>query len=140
MCECGCVSSRRRYRFPAPGKCTYLLTLIPHCVDCNWPSAVSIELVEPSGWLYREIRDGDCLVGDLPFEKWPDSQGVLVECGHMKNGFIDLLRRHLIGVSSDELGTDGLIDDVGADVILEEMYEDAQFSPRVVTPETDEKL
>lgn len=139
MCECGCVSNQKRYRFPAPGKGFYVLTLIPHCVDCNGPIAVSIELIAPSSVIYREVRAGDYIAGDLPFEQWPDSKGVLVECGRMKHDFVDVLKRHLAGVDSSEIGEDGVIDDAGAEVILEEMYDDAQCSPRLVVPESGVK-
>jgi hypothetical protein len=40
--------------------------------------------------------------------------------------------QHLVGVSSDEMGEKGRIDESGADVIAEEMYEDAMVKPRLV--------
>lgn len=47
--------------------------------------------------------------------------------------FVKAMSKHLIGVSSDEMGEDGKIDEFGADVILEEMYEDSQRQPAVVS-------
>lgn len=134
MCECGCTSNDDRYTFPGPGKSFYLLTLSGHCVECDAPSGVSIEQIEPSNVLYKEYKRGEFSNGPLLFESWPDSKGAAVVVGMRRHEFIKALLSHLVGVSSDDMGEDGKIDEAGADVILEEMYDDAQVRPQLVTP------
>lgn len=133
MCECGCTMNDERYRFPGPDKSFYLLTLSGGCVDCDAGPGVSIELIEPNNSLYREYKRGEFTNGKLRFEKWPDSKGAAVVVGYRQHEFIRALLQHLIGVSSEELGENGVIDEAGAEVILEEMYEDAMFRPKLVT-------
>lgn len=133
MCECGCTSNDDRYTFPGPGDSFYLLSLAGDCRSCDAPSGITLELIEPSNTLYEEYKRGTFTRGKLKFEKWPDSKGVAIITGMCMHEFIAALRSHLIGVSSVELGENGLIDDAGAEVILEEMYEDAQVQPKLLT-------
>lgn len=132
MCECGCTSNDKKYSFSGPEKSLYILTLSGGCVDCDAPSGVSIELIETTNILYKEYRRGDFLNGKLKFEKWPDSKGAAIVTGMRRHEFIKALMSHLVGVSSDEMGENGKIDESGADVILEEMYEDAQVRPQLL--------
>lgn len=132
MCECGCVSSDRHFRFPASGDSFYILTLQGACVDCDGAPSIRIELVEPSNTLYEEYVRGDFLDGDLAFEECPDSKAVSIVCGMRRHEFVKAMMAHLVGVDSSELGEDGTIDEAGAEVILEEMYEDSQTQPRVL--------
>ena len=132
MCECGCTSNDDRFSFPGPGKSFYILTLSGGCVDCDAPSGVSIELIEPENVMFIDYRRGEFLNGKLKFEKWPDSKGAAIVTGLRKHEFVKALMSHLVGVSSDEMGENGKIDEPGADVILDEMYEDSQVRPKLV--------
>lgn len=135
MGECGCMSNYDRYIFPAPGKAFYLLTLAGACPNCDSPSGVSIERIDPSNTLYQEYKRGEFVRGHLVFEKWPDSHGVGIVTGMRKDEFVKELLKHLVGVSSDDMGDDGVIDEIGAEVILEEMYEDSTTQPRLAKDE-----
>lgn len=132
MCECGCVSNDERLVFPGPRKAIYILSLHGGCVECDSPAAITIELIEPTDSLYREYKSGDFIDGKLAFEQWPDSQGVAIKTGMLRSEFIAALRPHLVGVGPEMFGDTGAIDDSGADVILEEAYEDAQVRPQVL--------
>lgn len=133
MCECGCVANDKKFKFPANGKSFYLLTLSTACMNCDAPPGISIELIESGHGLYEEYSagDSDYLEGDLPFEKWPDSKGVAIVCGMTRSEFIKAMSSHLIGIDSNELGDDGVLDDVAAETILEEMYENSQVRPYI---------
>ena len=127
MCECGCTSNDLRYWFPSPGKQVYLLTLSKGCIDCDAPSGVSIELIDKSSYMFQNRED--YLDGELKFEDWCDSKGVAIVTGLRRHEFVKALQEHLIGVSSDEMGENGVIDESGAEVILEEMFKDSQVKP-----------
>lgn len=132
MCECGCTSNDERYEFPAPKGDRYILTLSGCCTDCDAPAGITIERIDSKAyWRYREM---EMLNGELPFSQWPDSKGVAIVTGMRSDEFTKALLSHLVGISSDDMGEDGLIDEDGADVILDEMYEDAQFRPTLVIP------
>lgn len=105
-----------------------MLTLSGGCVECDAPSGITIERLAKSDIHYRE-RD-DFTEGELKFEKWVDTEGVAVVTGLLRHEFVAVLKSHLIGVSSDEMGEGGVIDEAGAEVILEEMYRDAVVKPR----------
>ena len=136
MCECGCTGNDERYLFPGPGKSHYVLTLHGGCVDCDSPSGFTIERIDSTNTLWKEFNRGEFLTGNLKFEKWPDSVGMAVVTGMLRHEFIKSTRDHLIGIDANDFGdNDGLIDGDGADVILEEMYDDATFRPRIVVPE-----
>lgn len=132
MCECGCSEMFLRYTFPAPGKSLYLLTICQHCVGCDAPSGMSIELIEPSNILFKDYRSGEFINGPLPFSKWKDSKGVSFAFGLTRHEFIAAALEHLVGIDSSELGENGKIDRFGADVIAEEMYESVQKRPSLV--------
>jgi len=130
MCECGCVANDRRYWFPGPNETIYVLVLSAGCVDCDAPSGVSIEALKPGDFMYSKIKQDEYGEGALEFEKWTDtSDGVVLVTGLLRHEFIAKLKSHLIGVSSEELGTDGKLDEDGAEVILEEMYDDSIVKP-----------
>ena len=127
MCECGCTANDRRYTFPAPGRTAYLLTLSGGCVECDAPSGVSIERISMSDMIWKQREE--FTDGALKFEKWSDSEGVAIITGLRKHEFVKALLPQLVGVSAEDMGEGGVIDESGAEVILEEMYEDAQVRP-----------
>lgn len=131
MCECGCTSNDLRYWFPAPDNEVYILTLTRGCVECDGPSGVSIERISKSDMLWKDRRD--YLDGKLKFEKWSDSHGVAIITGMLKHEFVKALTPHLTGT---ELGDDGSIDEIGAEVLLEEAYEDSVVKPHFPKRET----
>jgi hypothetical protein len=132
MCECGCVANDERYTLPGPGKSFYLVTLSAGCVDCDGPAGVSIELIEPGTFAHRYYRDPYHTDGPLKFENWSDSKGAAIVTGFRRCEFVKAMRKHLIGLDSNEMGENGQIDEAGADVIAEEMFEDSQRRPELV--------
>lgn len=132
MCECGCVGTDERYRFPGPGKSFYVLVLHGKCLNCYSPAGVAIERIDPGHALWKEFKRGEFLDGDLQFEKWPDCYGVSVVTGFLRDEFIKALSPHLVGVNSNELGEGGELDEIGAETILEEAYEDSAFKPKLL--------
>ncbi len=142
MCECGCPGTWTRYRFPAPKRAFYLLTLMGPCTNCDGSSGFTIELIEPGSFEhgYYSKDYPEALDGELAFEKWGNGNlGVGFDTGMRKHEFIDKLMPHLIGVDSRELGEKGKIDKFGADAILEEMYDDAQVKPALRSGPSIEK-
>ena len=121
-----------KYVFPAPKRAIYILTLSGGCVSCDTPAGFIIELIEPTDTLYSEYRRGDFIDGELQFEQWPDSRGVAIKTGMRRHEFVAALRQHLVGVGSEMFGDAGNIDDVAADEILEEAFEQAQVRPTLV--------
>lgn len=133
MCECGCAGNHDRYLFPAPNRGLYVLTIAGHCLNCDGGSGISIELIEPSNSMYREYKRGDWTNGKLKFDDWGDSKGVSIVCGKQRHEFIHDCLKHLVGIDCVDMGSGGgQIDEAGADVILEEMYEDAQLKPFII--------
>jgi hypothetical protein len=135
MCECGCVSSDLHYKFPGHGDSIYILTLSKGCIGCDAPSGVTIQNTRPGDSLYEWYRDPETHEGELHFENWGDQgMGAAIITGMLRSEFIKSTRDHLIGINPKDFAyNDGLIDGDGADVILEEMYSDAQTKPRIVT-------
>ncbi len=131
MCECGCQGTWTRYRFPAPDGAFYLLTLMGTCTNCDGASGFRIELCKPESHDYEYYGKDfpEAIEGELKFEDWGDILGVHFDTGVQKHKFVESLLPHLVGVDSRKLGEDGVIDKFGAEVILEEMYEDAQMQP-----------
>lgn len=121
MCECGCTSNDLRYWFPAPGKKLYMLTLSNACVDCDAPSGVTIELIGPNDIHYKNRED--YTDGELKFADWSDTKGVAIVTGFRRHEFIKAITPHLIDTDLDEL------DEIGAEVLLEEAYEDSVVKP-----------
>ena len=139
MCECGCTGQATRYKFPAPGKAFYLLSLFPHCTNCDVQSGITIELIAPGSEQLKHWKEWpECIEGDLPFHEWKarGSMGASIVTGLKCDEFIAALSQHLVGVDSKEMGDDGTIDADGADVILDEMHSDAQIQPRLVMADT----
>jgi len=133
MCECGCVANDRRYTLPAPGTAVYLITLSGGCVDCDGPAGVSIELIEPGTFNHGYYRRPEYTDGPLKFEDWSDSKGAAIVTGMRQCEFVKAMQKHLIGLDSNEMGENGVIDEAGADVIAEEMFEDAVKRPVLIT-------
>ena len=134
MGECGCTMNDDRYTLPGPGKSIYLITLSAGCVDCDGPAGVSIERISPDSILYREYKRGEFTDGELKLEKWPDSEGVAIATGMRKHEFVKAVGKHLVGVSANDIGENGVIDEIGAEVIAEEMFDDSQVKPSIVKP------
>lgn len=134
MCECGCTSNDEHYRFDGPDNTFYILTLSGCCTSCVSPAGICVRHIKPGEFLHEWYSDPENLDGTLAFENWGDgSGGIGAVTGMLRSEFIKATMGHLIGVDSKEMGgKDGKIDKDGADVILEEMYEDAQMRPRVV--------
>lgn len=133
MGECGCPGMWKRYRFPGPKKSFYLLTLSGPCTNCDAPSGISIELCMPGShsFDYYSKDYPDALDGELKFPI-TGLPIVAIVTGMDSCDFIRVCQEHLVGVRSDEMGENGAIDLMGAEVILEEMYEDACFAPKLV--------
>lgn len=140
MCECGCTSNDDRYTLPGPGRSFYVISLSNACINCDAPPGVTIEHIEPGHVLYAEYSDSqfEFINGPLPLEKWPDGPGVVITTGMRRCEFIKAFKDHLIGVDSRQFGGEQ-IDDIGAEVILEEMYPDSQVRPTCVVPKDIEQ-
>jgi hypothetical protein len=54
---------------------------------------------------------------------------VAIITGHRKHQFVNAVKKWLIGTPVKEL------DEIGAETVLEEMYEDSMFRPRFPTKE-----
>lgn len=131
MGECGCSSNDRRFTFPAPGKDRfYMLTLSAACPSCDSPPGIMIELIDRSNVLYDEYMQGEFIDGPLKFEKLVDTMGVAIVTGMRKHEFVKALSDQLVGTPSRDLGdSDGIIDKIAAETLLEEMYEDSLTKP-----------
>lgn len=132
MCECGCTMSDDRYTFPGPGKTFYVLSLSGECKSCDAPPGITIEHIKPGDALYDDYRRGDFIDGPLKFEKWPDNLGVAIVTGMRQDEFVKSTKQHLIGIASADFGEKGKIDRIGAETILEELYDDSQVKPWLV--------
>ena len=135
MCECGCTLNDRKYKFPGPGRSFYILSLCGWCVSCDAPSGVTIERIDPTHTLYKDYKRGDFLEGDLKFDAWADSVGAAIITGMTSAEFVAAAKSNLVGINSKDFGDDGKIDKIGAETILEEMYEDLQKRPTLVVQE-----
>lgn len=131
MCECGCSSNDERYTFPAPSRdAFYMLTIAAACPDCDAPPGISIELIDKTNVLWKDYKRGEFIDGKLKFEKWPDSKGVAIVTGMRRHEFVKAVAKHLIGTKANDLADEnGLFDDVAAETIAEELYEDSLTRP-----------
>lgn len=132
MCECGCTMNDTIYTLPGPRQTLYVIRLSGACVSCDGPPGVTIEQYRPGQFHYDYYRDPEHSNGPLPLERWSDGLGAAIVCGMRKHEFVRATKQHLVGVSSDEMGEKGRIDAGGAEIILEEMYEDATSRPALV--------
>lgn len=120
MCECGCTANDERYLFPAPGKQVYMLTISGGCTECDAGPGITIERLPKSDLHYKEWET--YTEGYLNFEKWPDSEGVALITGFRKHEFVEALLPSLVGVEVP-------MDDIGAEIVLEEAYVDSIVRP-----------
>jgi hypothetical protein len=127
MCECGCTANDKRYLFPAPGNEVYMLTLSGGCVECDGPAGVTIERMSKSNIYWK--RRGDFTDGQLKFEKWSDSEGVAIITGLLRHEFIKALSPQLVGTNIKDMANGEVIDEIDAEVILEEMFEASVVEP-----------
>lgn len=134
MGACGCSMNDTRYTLPGPGNSFYVISLSGKCNDCDAPPGVTIELIKPEDSLYAEYHQGVFIDGPLKLEKWPDSEGAAIVTGMRKSEFVKAVQAHLIGVSLAHFSKNGMVDRIGAETILEEMYDDSQARPHVVEP------
>jgi hypothetical protein len=131
MCECGCTYGNAMYTLPGPDGSVYVLVFQPACRDCDGPDAVIVQKW-PSRTALEKIECEHVPV--LPMihcdAGWEEA---VITTGRTEGEFIKALRDHLVGVSSKEImgGDDERLDVDAADVILEEMYESATFTPRL---------
>lgn len=130
MCECGCTMNDDHYLLPGPGTSFYVITLRGHCLNCDAGTSVVIEKMEPGthghGW-FREEHNSE---GEFPFEDWADGKkGRTIVTGMQRHEFVNKLKGELIGNAG--VDDEGNIDDVAAEVILEEMYDAAQTKPKL---------
>lgn len=137
MCECGCAANDKHYRFPGPyrGTSFYLLTLSPSCTSCDAPAGIAIRHIKPGEFNHKWFSDPENVDGTLPLEMWGDgSAGVGIKTGMLRSEFIAATKSHLVGIDSKDFADEGKrkIDDDGADAIIEEMYDDAQFRPTLI--------
>lgn len=132
MCECGCVSNDKKFTLDGPKKSYYLVTLRGHCKECDGPAVVLIELLEPGTHDYGYYKTPEYTHGPLPLGKWSDSMGTTIAVGMTRDEFRDKMASHLLGLNSEELGEDGVLDEAAVDVLLEDMYDDAQTFPTIV--------
>lgn len=129
MCECGCVSNDQKYRLPAKGRSFYLVTLVGGCTECDYPPGVAIELITQSHALFKEYKRGEFVDGDLPLTDWSDGKGCMIVTGMLSHEFTAKLTPSLVGLDSNELGENGVLDQAGAEVTLEEMFSEATVRP-----------
>lgn len=132
MGECGCSYNDDRYTLPGPGESFYIVTLHGGCTECPSPPGISIERIDPGNVLWSEYKQGKFTDGTLPLEQWRDSVGVAITVGMGRSEFVKAMIPHLVGVDSREMGEGGKIDECGADVIADEMYEDSVFRPKLM--------
>lgn len=131
MCECGCTMNETRYHLPGPDKTFYLVRLYPGCIACDAPAGVSIEKMRHDNPNHADLyKYSD---GPLPMAAWADGvSGAAIVTGMLRHEFVAALTPHLTTLYIPHYLENGKIDDIGAEVILEEMYDDAQTSPHVV--------
>lgn len=131
MCECGCTANDERFTFPGPGKSFYLLTLSAGCDECDAPSGVIIERIKPGDFLYSKENREDFIDGELTFEKWNDSEAAPIVTGFRKHEFVKALTSHLVGTTVFDLCDEesGVFDEIAAETLLEEMYDDSMVKP-----------
>lgn len=132
MCECGCTMNDEKLTFPGPGKSFYILSLAAECKSCDAPPGITIELIEPGNVLWDEYKRGEFVDGPLQFEKWRDSKGVAIVTGMRQHEFVKATISNLMGLEIEDFCEGGKIDESGAEVILEEMYDDSQVKPHVI--------
>lgn len=139
MCECGCVGNWSRYRLPAPGGDFYLISLITPCTNCDGGSGVRIELITTGSFEHEFYQREHYTAGEFPMLPYGDNKGNEIGTGFRQHEFIEALKSHLIGLDSVEMGEDGVLDEAAAEVILEEMYDDAQYHPEIITTPKEPK-
>ena len=132
MCECGCTGNDDRYQLAGPNDSVYLITMRGACVNCDGSDVVLIEHFKDN----NALRDWCCgeLPPILPLVQWIDTQGVQITTGRLKDEFIKKLNNHLVGLKSDDLADEpGMpLDEIAAEEILDEMYNDTTFRPTVL--------
>lgn len=132
MCECGCVGNDDRYTLKGPNKSLYIIHLHGGCTNCDSSPGLMIEHVLKTDVMYNEFRNGEFIDGELPFINGADRKFCPITTGFRKHEFIKKMTDWLVGIDSEELGDEGVVDEAGAEVILEEMYEDSLVKPTVI--------
>ena len=128
----------RKYWLRGPHEMLYIVTLSGHCRNCDAPPGVLIERIDETHVLYRKSRRRDFNCLEMKLAEWPESEGVAIVTGMRQNEFVKAVSRHLVGIQPNGglFDDKGYIDDDGAEVIAEEMYEDSQRRPKLVVAKT----
>jgi hypothetical protein len=80
---------------------------------------------------HKYYKDPDMTEGPLPLTKWLDNTGCNIATGMTQQEFIAKLMPQIVGLDSEELA-DGPLDAAAAEVVIEEMYDDAQTFPLIL--------
>ena len=137
MGECGCVSNDDVYTLPGPKGSLYVIRLSGPCQYCESPPGVTVERFDRGTVYYDHYTnpdEGGRTAKPLPLEAWPDGPGVAIVTGMTRRELERAGGPHLIGVSSrpEDLGDDGgRLGEVAAEVLMEQMYDDVTFKPRL---------
>jgi hypothetical protein len=115
-----------------PRRTVYLVTFQRACTNCDGPSGITIEKFDSAEKL-KEYRGGYDIPPAIEFAQWPESLGVAIITGHRKHEFVKALKNQLMGIDSKDFGK-GPLDEIAAETILEEMYEDSVVTPELVKP------
>lgn len=140
MGECGCTGNDDRYLLPGPKKSFYLISLTVACKYCDAPPGITIEHITPEHALYREYKRGEFNHGLLKFNDWPEGPGLAIVTGLRQHEFVQKMLTHLAGTNANDIGENGVIDEIGAEVLLEEMYSDSCVQPHLVTEEPNDAV
>jgi hypothetical protein len=124
-----------RYILPGPSNSFYLFSLSAACRNCDGPDGITIEWFDNMRAL-REWLAGAELPPQLCFADWPDTKGLCIVTGRTKDEFVKALKGNLVGADANSFvdESSGICDEIAAETILEEMYEDTTFQPQVVKP------
>jgi hypothetical protein len=115
-----------------PDESIYLVSLIQACRNCDGPAGIEIDLFPSKKALLEWCFE---MPPELPLDiEVYGHKGVNIATGFLAHEFTEALKSHLIGLVSDDFAEnpgDGL-DEIAADEVLDEMYADSTFTPRLV--------
>jgi hypothetical protein len=124
------------YTLPGPDGTVYALIFQPKCVDCCGPDVVIIQKW-PSRKALEEIEFEP--VPELPMYHRNYCDEAIIVTGRTHGEFIKALSHHLIGLDTANImkyRDNKCLDNLAAEIILEDMYADATCTPRLVGDET----
>lgn len=76
MCECGCVSDTKIFKFPGPKCSKYILEIYPGCKDCSSGPGIFIRKVKT-----KADKDLAKEAQDLPFIEFDGNTEAAIRCG-----------------------------------------------------------